>query len=80
VDRRAGAGPDRGRPQPESLLAGDGPRLPDGVTAAGVFAWAALFGCIGWEILGQYGGDGLGDPEALFEHHLQMSTGALGLS
>jgi AcrR family transcriptional regulator len=53
--------------------------VPDGVIAAGVFGWAALFGCISFEIFGQYGADGLGDPAALFEHHLELLGGAVGL-
>ncbi|SFC84958.1 transcriptional regulator, TetR family [Nocardioides terrae] len=54
--------------------------VPDSVVAACVFGWAALFGCLGWEVFGQYGRDGLGDPEALFELHLGMLAGAVGLS
>jgi len=57
-----------------------GVAVPDGVIAAGVFAWAALFGCISFEIFGQYGSDGLGDSAALFEHHLEMLAHAVGLS
>jgi AcrR family transcriptional regulator len=56
-----------------------GLRLPDGVIAAGVFGWAALFGCVSFEIFGQYGTDGLGDPGALFEHHLELLAHAVGL-
>lgn len=44
--------------------------LPDDVLALGVYAWAALFGCVTFEVFGQYGTDGFGDAEALFEHHL----------
>ncbi|MDH2413721.1 TetR-like C-terminal domain-containing protein [Nocardioides sp. CER19] len=53
--------------------------LPDGVIAAGVFGWAALFGCVSFEIFGQYGDDALGDPAALFEHHLELLAAVLGL-
>ena len=53
--------------------------MPDGVLLAGVFGWAALFGCVSWEVFGQYGQGGLGDPEALFEHHLALLAGAIGL-
>lgn len=56
-----------------------GVELPDEVLVAGVFAWASLFGCISFEIFGQYGRDGLGDPDALFEHHLELLAGAVGL-
>jgi len=57
-----------------------GIELPDGVLVAGVFAWAALFGCISFELFGQYGRDGLGDPDALFEHHLELLAGSVGLT
>jgi len=54
--------------------------LPDDVIVAGVFGWAALFGCLSFEVFGQYGRDGLGDPEALFEHHLALLADAVGLA
>ena len=54
--------------------------VPDQVLAAGVFGWAALFGCVSWEVFGQYGPDGLGDPEALFEADLELLAHAVGLS
>jgi AcrR family transcriptional regulator len=56
-----------------------GAAVPDHVIAAGVFGWAALFGCVSFEIFGQYGADCLGDPEGLFEHHLEMLAQSLGL-
>ncbi|MGZ4453821.1 MAG: TetR/AcrR family transcriptional regulator [Nocardioides sp.] len=56
-----------------------GADVPDDVVAAALFAWAALFGCISWEIFGQYGPDGVGDPEALFELHLARLSAAVGL-
>jgi AcrR family transcriptional regulator len=56
-----------------------GLELPDGVIAAGVFGWAALFGCVSFEIFGQYGSDALGDPAALFEHHLELLAAGIGL-
>lgn len=57
-------------------VAGD---LPDDVIAVGVFSWAALFGCVGFEVFGQYGPDGMGDAEALFELHLDLLVQTLGL-
>lgn len=63
----------------ESVRAELGLELPDGVIAAGVFGWAALFGCVSWEVFGQYGADGLGDPAALFELHLERLADAVGL-
>jgi len=53
--------------------------IPDGLIAAALFAWAALFGCISWEVFGQYGPEGVGDPEALFELHLERLAAAVGL-
>lgn len=54
--------------------------LPDAVITRGVLVWAGLFGCVSFEVFGQYGPDGLGDPEALFEHHLATLADSLGLS
>lgn len=54
--------------------------LPDAVLTRGVLAWASLFGCISFELFGQYGPDGLGDPAALFEHHLACLAEQLGLA
>lgn len=53
--------------------------IPDEVFARGVFAWVALFGCITFEVFGQYGADTFGDREALFEHHLAVLAEMLGL-
>ncbi|WP_028659600.1 TetR/AcrR family transcriptional regulator [Nocardioides insulae] len=41
--------------------------LPDDVVATGVLVWSALFGCVSFEVFGQYGADAMGDPDALFE-------------
>lgn len=53
--------------------------LPDAVLTRGVLVWAALFGCVSFEVFGQYGPDGLGDPDALFERHLATLAADLGL-
>jgi AcrR family transcriptional regulator len=53
--------------------------LPDEVIARGVLVWAGLFGCVSFEVFGQYGPDGLGDPEALFERHLATLADSIGL-
>ncbi len=53
--------------------------LPDAVLTRGVLVWASLFGCVSFEVFGQYGPDGLGDPAALFEHHLTRLADELGL-
>lgn len=56
-----------------------GVEVPDGLISAALFAWAALFGCVTWEVFGQYGDGALGDPEALFELHLERLSAAIGL-
>jgi len=53
--------------------------LPDAVVTRGVLVWSSLFGAVSFEVFGQYGPDGLGDPEALFEHHLTRLADLLGL-
>jgi AcrR family transcriptional regulator len=53
---------------------------PDEVVARGVFAWAALFGCVSFEVFGQYGADTFGDREALFEYHLGVLAESVGLA
>lgn len=54
--------------------------LPDAAIARGVLAWAALFGCVSFEVFGQYGPDGLGDPDELFERHLEALAEDAGFS
>lgn len=56
-----------------------GVALPDAVLTRGVLVWAALFGCVSFEVFGQYGPDGLGDPAALFERHLTALAADLGV-
>lgn len=51
--------------------------LDDGALARAVYAWAALFGCVTFEVFGQYGPGGFGDAEALFEHHLGVIADTL---
>jgi AcrR family transcriptional regulator len=53
--------------------------LPDAALARGLLVWAALFGAVGFEVFGQYGSDGLGDPQELFERHLAVLADDLGL-
>lgn len=52
---------------------------PDQLIARGVFAWAALFGCISFEVFGQYGAGTLTDPKDIFEHHLTLLAETVGL-
>lgn len=53
--------------------------LPDTALARGLLVWAALFGAVGFEVFGQYGPDGMGDPGALFDRHLAVLADDLGL-
>ncbi|MEQ6902428.1 TetR-like C-terminal domain-containing protein [Nocardioides sp. YIM 152588] len=53
--------------------------LPDDLLVRGVLAWSAVFGCVSFEVFGQYGPDRLGDPDALFERHLAVLADDLGL-
>ncbi|MBC2933790.1 TetR/AcrR family transcriptional regulator [Nocardioides sp. zg-1228] len=53
--------------------------VPDRLVARGLFAWAALFGCVSFEVFGQYGADTFTDPEDVFEHHLDLLVGTVGL-
>lgn len=52
---------------------------PDVVIARGILAWAALFGCVSFELFGQYGPDAFAEPRDIFEHHLQVLVEAVGL-
>ncbi|GAA5115270.1 TetR/AcrR family transcriptional regulator [Alloalcanivorax gelatiniphagus] len=53
---------------------------PDRLIARGLYAWAALFGCVTWEVFGQYGPDTFAEPGDLFEHHLAVLLESVGLS
>jgi hypothetical protein len=52
---------------------------PDRLVARGLFAWAALFGCVSWEVFGQYGPGTFSEPGDLFEHHLTALVESVGL-
>ncbi len=53
---------------------------PDTVIARGMLAWAALFGCVSFELFGQYGPDAFAEPKDIFEHHLQALVATVGLA
>ncbi len=53
--------------------------VPEPLVARGMFAWAALFGCVGFEVFGQYGPDTFTDPKDVFEHHLRLLVESVGL-
>ncbi len=53
--------------------------VPDEVISRGLLMWAALFGCVSFEVFGQYGLDTLTQPHDLFEHHLRVLVETVGL-
>ena len=52
---------------------------PDALVARGMLAWAALFGCVSFEVFGQYGPGTFTDPKDIFELHLAALVDAVGL-
>ena len=52
---------------------------PDALMARGLLAWASLFGCISFELFGQYGPDAFAEPKDVFEHHLRVLVATVGL-
>ena len=56
-----------------------GMRAPDALIARGMLAWAGLFGCVSFELFGQYGADTFAEPADIFEHHLRVLVAVVGL-
>jgi len=52
---------------------------PDDLVLRGVLGWASLFGCVSFEVFGQYGPDTFSARSDLFEHQLQLLANAMGL-
>lgn len=52
---------------------------PDALIARGMLAWAALFGCVSFEVFGQYGPNTFTDPKDVFEHHLRVLVATVGI-
>lgn len=52
---------------------------PDALITRGMLAWAALFGCVSFEVFGQYGPNTFTDPKDVFEHHLRVLVATLGI-
>ena len=63
----------------ERVQAELGISVPTQLIVRGVLAWAAIFGCVSFELFGQYGPDTFAAPEALFEHQLVVLADAVGL-
>jgi AcrR family transcriptional regulator len=53
---------------------------PEELVARGMLAWAALFGCVSFELFGQYGPDAFAEPKDIFEHHLHVLVATVGLT
>jgi AcrR family transcriptional regulator len=52
---------------------------PDDLILRGVLSWAALFGCVSFEVFGQYGPDTFTATDELFERQLQVLADTTGL-
>jgi hypothetical protein len=74
-------------PRISRALAADAKRIrkelgmtaPDDLVLRGVLGWAALFGCVSFEVFGQYGADTFAAVGDLFEHQLQLLADTTGL-
>ena len=64
----------------DAVRAETGTDIPDDLVVRGVLAWASLFGCVSFELFGQYGPDTFADPEDLFERQLAILADTLGLA
>lgn len=53
---------------------------PDELIARGLLMWAALFGCVSFEVFGQYGAGTITSPQDLFEHQLAVLVETVGLA
>jgi AcrR family transcriptional regulator len=53
--------------------------IPDDLVVRGVLAWAGLFGCVSFELFGQYGPDTFAEPADLFDRQLVILADTLGL-
>lgn len=53
---------------------------PDALIVRGLLMWAALFGCITFEVFGQYGPDTFTQPQDLFELQLKALIETVGLA
>ncbi len=56
-----------------------GVTMPDELLLRGTMAWAALFGCVSFEVFGQYGADTFSAMDELFERQLELLADTTGL-
>jgi Tetracyclin repressor-like, C-terminal domain len=54
--------------------------IPDELMARGVLAWAGLFGCVSFEVFGQYGPGTFHAVDDLFELQLRLLADMSGLT
>jgi AcrR family transcriptional regulator len=52
---------------------------PDDLVLRGVLSWAGLFGCVSFEVFGQYGPDTFAAVDDLFERQLELLADTTGL-
>lgn len=63
----------------EAIRSELGLAMPDELQAKGAFVWTSLFGAVSFEVFGQYGADTFSARDELFEHHLTVLAGVVGL-
>lgn len=57
-----------------------GTDFPPGVLIRGSLTWASLFGCVSFEVFGQYGAGTFTDPADVFDRHLALLADVAGLT
>ena len=83
----AGAVRLEGTKPPSEVLAADAERaraefgtgMPDELLLRGTLAWAGIFGCVSFEVFGQYGADTFNAQDELFERQLELLADTTGL-
>ncbi|MBF8188438.1 TetR/AcrR family transcriptional regulator [Nonomuraea sp. K274] len=55
------------------------PEVPDSVIWAGVSAWTALYGWVGFEVFGQFNNT-IEDRRAAFDHSMRLAAATMGLA
>ncbi|MEW9873307.1 TetR/AcrR family transcriptional regulator [Arthrobacter sp. HS15c] len=53
--------------------------VPREILANGALVWTSIFGAVSFEVFGQYGPDTFSARDELFEHHLTVLAGLVGL-
>lgn len=72
--------PERLRADLSRIRSQMGITAPEAVIARGMFVWAALFGCVSFEVFGQYGPETISDSAELFEQHLRVLMATVGVA